>query len=667
MKISFLVALVLLSLAAPALAEPAVQTPLTVDDYVTMPAPSHPRLSPDGKRVVFVLRSGDLDRNDYDADLWLVNADGSNPFSLAHSSRSETMPRWSPDGRRIAFLSSRGGSTQIWSIDPDGGEAARLSSHPSGIQQFAWSPDGSKIAFVASEPPSDEWRHRVEARDDAFEVGSLVRHQRLWTLDLASGEIEVVATGPDSVLGFDWSPDGRSFVISRGPGSGLADRFASDLYLVREGEVTPLVVQPGPDIEPRFSPDGKWVAFSTGRGTVDWAADHHLAVISASGGPIDVRTEDYQRHIETVYWDEESRELFFEGPWNLQSRLFRVRGERVTPLSDLGGYASDAHFLPSLDRVVFIHESLSEPPEVWISPISRFAPKALTSINAELRDRALAPTRILRWKNPEDGLEIEGILTLPLGHRPGEKVPLLLFVHGGPSSFFTEQFLGYLHHVYPAHVFAARGYAVLRPNVRGSGAYGEPFRQANRADWGGADFRDAMSGVDLLVREGIADPERLGIMGWSYGGFLSAWAITQTDRFRAASIGAPVTDLTAMEGTSDIPGFIASFFDTLPWKDDALMRSRSPIAHIARASTPVLIQHGMADQRVPLSQGQMLYRALRDLGVPVTMVAYPRTPHTAREPKLRRDVMERNLWWFDRWIGGDERSFREWQTDEMGR
>lgn len=667
MKVAFLLALSHLTLASFLSAEPASRSPLTVADYATVPLPSEPRLSPDGKRVVFVLRSADLDRSDYDTDLWLVGADGSNLFSLAHSSRSERMPRWSPDGGRIAFLSSRDGSMQIWSIDPDGGEASRLTEHPTGIHGFAWSPDGSRIAFIATEPESAEWRQRVEARDDAFEVGSLVRHERLWTFDLGSGETEAIPTGPGSVLGFDWSPDGRSFVISRAIGSGLAERFTSDLYLVHEGEVTPLVVQPGPDIEPRFSPDGEWIAFSTGRGRVDWAADHHLAVISSAGGPIEIRTADYQRHIETAFWDVRSRELFFEGPWNLQSRLFRVRGTRVAPLSDLGGYASDAHFLPSLDRVVFIHETLSAPPEVWISPISRFAPKELTSIQTWLRGRALAPTRIIRWENPDDGLEIEGILTLPLDYRDGERVPLLLFVHGGPSSYFTEQFLGYLHHVYPVHVFAARGFAVLRPNVRGSGAYGEPFRQANRADWGGADLRDAMAGVDFLVREGIADPECLGIMGWSYGGFLSAWAITRTDRFRAASIGAPVTDLTAMEGTSDIPGFITSFFGTMPWTDDALMRSRSPIAHLARARTPVLIQHGVADERVPLSQGKMLHRALLDLGVPVTMVLYPRTPHVAREPKLRMDVMERNLWWFDRWIHGDERSFREWQKEEMGR
>ncbi len=201
-------------------------------------------------------------------------------------------------------------------------------------------------------------------------------------------------------------------------------------------------------------------------------------------------------------------------------------------------------------------------------------------------------------------------------------------------------------------MFAARGYAVFRPNPRGSGGYGESFRQANRADWGGADFRDVMTGIDALVAQGIADPERLGIAGWSYGGFLAAWAITQTDRFRAASIGAPVVDLLSMEGTSDIPGFITSFFGTVPWSAGELIRAHNPISHVAKAKTPALIQQGEDDPRVPLSQGLMLHQALLDLGVPVTMVVYPRTAHAPREPKLRIDVMKRNLWWFDRWIKG---------------
>ncbi|HEU5163012.1 MAG TPA: S9 family peptidase, partial [Thermoanaerobaculia bacterium] len=416
---------------------------------------------------------------------------------------------------------------------------------------------------------------------------------------------------------------------------------------------------------PRFSPDGRWIGFVTGQGKADWAADDDLAIVPARGGAAKIISPDYDRHVEQFTWAPDSRTIYWSGPWNLREQLFRVGidGSGFTDLSRVAGVATDAHFLPSRDLVAYVGESLNEPPEVFVSPLSRFAPRRLTDLNARYRDLQRAERRVVRWKNPQDGLEIEGILTLPIGYRPGERVPLLTFVHGGPSSQFSEEFLGYLAHVYPTHIFAARGYAVLQPNPRGSGAYGESFRQANRADWGGGDFRDVMAGVDSLIEQGIADPERLGIMGWSYGGFLSAWAITQTDRFRAASIGAPVVDLLSMEGTSDIPGFITSFFGTVPWNAGDLIRAHNPLSHVGKVKTPALIQHGEDDPRVPFSQSQMLHQALVDLGVPVTMVAYPRTTHTAREPRLRMDVMKRNLWWFDKWIKGDQRPYEEWKRE----
>lgn len=641
----------------------AASRPMTVEDVATMPALSQPRLSPDGTRVAFVVTEADLEHSRYQSDIWLVATGGSRPFPLAHSSESDHAPQWSPDGR-LAFLSDRGGSTQIWLIDPEGGEASPLSKHPSSIGEFRWSPDGKSIAFVARDAEPADLALRRRERDDARVVGSGRRHEHLWILDRASGKTRRVTEGEYTVFAYDWSPDGKRFAIAKSTGTGLTDKFTSDIYLVDAGggEPTPLVVQPGTDTNPRFSPDGRWIAFVTGQGNEDWAADDDLAVIPAAGGVPRILSSEYDRHVEQVTWSSDSRTIFFNGPWNMREQLFRVGadGSGFTDISKLEGIASDAHFLSSRDAVVFVGEGLDEPPEIFISPLSRFAPRRLTDLNARYREFERGQTRVVRWKNPEDGLELDGLLTLPLGDRTGDRAPLLTIVHGGPSSQFSENFLHYLSVRYALDVFAARGYAVFRPNPRGSGGYGESFRQANRADWGGADFRDVMTGIDALVAQGIADPERLGIAGWSYGGFLAAWAITQTDRFRAASIGAPVVDLLSMEGTSDIPGFITSFFGTVPWSAGELIRAHNPISHVAKAKTPALIQQGEDDPRVPLSQGLMLHQALLDLGVPVTMVVYPRTAHAPREPKLRIDVMKRNLWWFDRWIKGDPRSYEAW-------
>ncbi|HEV7238237.1 MAG TPA: prolyl oligopeptidase family serine peptidase [Thermoanaerobaculia bacterium] len=233
-------------------------------------------------------------------------------------------------------------------------------------------------------------------------------------------------------------------------------------------------------------------------------------------------------------------------------------------------------------------------------------------------------------------------------------MPLLTFVHGGPASRFDQGYLGYLGHVYAPQVLAANGYAVLRPNPRGTGGYGAAFRRANRNDWAGMDWIDINAGIDKVIADGIADPDRLGLMGWSYGGFMASWAIGHSDRFKAISVGAPVTDLLSFHGTTDIRDFITHYFDETASLDELRyaplpldhLRAHSPLWHLKKTSAKVLIQHGEADDRVPLSQGTMLYRLLDELGVDVKMVVYPRTPHIPREPKLRMDVMRRNLEFF---------------------
>jgi dipeptidyl aminopeptidase/acylaminoacyl peptidase len=268
--------------------------------------------------------------------------------------------------------------------------------------------------------------------------------------------------------------------------------------------------------------------------------------------------------------------------------------------------------------------------------------RTLTHHNDAYRNRELGETRVIRWKNPKDGLEIEGLLTLPVGYHGG-RVPLLTFVHGGPASRFDQNYLGYLSQLYAPQAFAAQGFAMLRPNPRGTGGYGLPFRAGNNKDWGGMDWLDVNAGIDKLIADGIADPQRLGLMGWSYGGFLSSWALGHTDRFRAISIGAPVVDLLSFHGTTDIRVFIPSYFAGMSLD---LLREHSPVWHLRKTKTKVLIQHGDADERVPLAQGTLLYRMLDELGVDVTMVVYPRSPHVPREPRLRIDVARRNVEFF---------------------
>lgn len=633
------------------LAAAATAAPLTVEDYATIPAVGSPRISPDGRRVAYTLTRADLTRSDYDTDLWLVNTDGSHSLQLTRSKGDEEHPRWSPDGSRLAFLSDREGRSAIYVIDPDGGEAERLTDEPAGIYSFEWSPDGKTIAFLRQDPASEAEVKRIKERDDARVVGENLRSSHVYLLDLDSRKVRALTSGPRYVFTFSWSPGGHEIVFSHNASSGLDSLLRADVSIVNvaSGEVRSLVALPGGERAPVFSPDGKSVAFTTMGDAHDWLREQSLHVVSLADGKLR-KLSSYDRMPDDLFWSPDSRSIWFSGPMNTTNQLHRVdaAADRLTRLTNVEGVinAPDINFRTR--TVAFVQHDLTNPPEIYVSSLDTFAPRRLTNHAAAYRDRALGATRLVRWKNPKDGLAIDGFLTLPLGYEPGKRYPLITVVHGGPASRFDHSFLGYLGHIYPANVLASKGFAVFRPNPRGTGGYGEQFRAANRSDWGGMDWVDISAGIDALIEQGVADPKRLGLAGWSYGGFMAAWAIGHGgERFRAISIGAPVVDLMSFHGTADIRDFIPSYFPGMP-RD--LLRERSPLWSLTKIDAPVLIQHGDDDDRVPLSQGTMLYRVLQELGVDVTMVVYPRTPHIPREPKLRMDVARRNVEFFEKYV-----------------
>jgi dipeptidyl aminopeptidase/acylaminoacyl peptidase len=609
---------------------------LTVEDYATMPQVSAPHWSPDGTRIAYVVTKADLERSFYDSDLWLIDADGKNDRRLTFANGVDVRPRWSPDGSRIAFLSDRGGRNAIYVIDARGGEARALTSEPTPIREFEWSPDGKQIAFTRIDEPTADAERRAAAKDDAHVVDRDLPQVQLYLADAATGKSRKLTNGALSTFDLTWSPDGSQLVVSRAHGTGLDALHATDLYAVstRDGAIRPLVVRPGHDRNPRFSPDGKWIAFTSAGGVPHWLVEFDVYVVAMSGGEPRKISGAYARTPEAHEWTDDGRGLRIEGPWGLTSALFRVDADGSGFRKVLDGEASDADVRG--ERIAYIRQSLTTPPELWVDR------QQLTHHNDAYLHRDLGETRVIRWKNPKDGLEIEGLLTLPVGYRGG-RVPLLTFVHGGPASHFDQNFLGYLGPLYAPHALAAQGFAVLRPNPRGTGGYGLAFRAGNDKDWGGMDWLDINAGIDQVIADGIADPQRLALMGWSYGGFIAAWALGHSDRFRAISIGAPVVDLLSFHGTTDIRVFIPTYFAGMSLD---LLRAHSPAWQLKKTRTKVLIQHGEADERVPLSQGMLLYRLLDELGVDVTMVTYPRTPHVPREPKLRIDVARRNVEFF---------------------
>jgi dipeptidyl aminopeptidase/acylaminoacyl peptidase len=420
------------------------------------------------------------------------------------------------------------------------------------------------------------------------------------------------------------------------------------------------VVRSGIDARPIFSPDGKSVAFDSGGGIHDWLVERLLHVVTIADRSIRNVARDHGRIPEEIFWSPDSRSLWFAGPWDITSQIFRVGADGIgySNVSKCDCVISDSDVDAAAGRAVFVHQTLTSPPEIYIGDLSKFAPRRLTLHAASYRDKQIGETRVLRWRNPKDGVEIEGLLTLPIGYEAGKRYPLLTFVHGGPASRFDKEFLGYLGFIHPVHVYAARGFAVLRPNPRGSGGYGETFRMANRNDWGGMDWIDVNAGIDSVIAQGIADPKRMGFMGWSYGGFLAAWAVGSSDRFQAISIGAPIVDLLSFHGTTDIRDYLPHYFPEesslqemrhAPLSLEKL-RAHSPLWNLKKTPAHVLIQHVEGDDRVPFSQGLMLYRVLDELGVDVTMVAYPGSGHTPREPRRRIDAGQRNVEFFTRYV-----------------
>jgi dipeptidyl aminopeptidase/acylaminoacyl peptidase len=596
------------------LAAAVLASTLSIEDYATMPSLASPRISPDGKRIAYVLTHADLVKSTYDPEVWAIDSDGEHDARLMNGMH----PRWSPDGKTVACLYENA----IWT------DGKKLTDEPGPIHDFEYSPDGRSIAFIESDPVAKN------ERVDFHVVGADIRQQHLYVMDLGTREVRRLTRGDFSINSMSWTPDGKTLVVERLPRVDLDSLYHTDLYTLDVATATmkPLVVRPGGDRAPKVSPDGRHVAFLGMGGVLDWLREQRIWLVDLETHAMHVASRGYDGSPESVHWLD-AKTLVFDGAVGTTTQIFAI-GEKLTK-TNFAGVAADVDC--GNGQIAYVYQSLKEPPELYLGG------KQLTHHNDAFREKRRPETRLIRWKNPKDGWVIEGLLTLPLDYKPGNRVPLLTFVHGGPASRHEQLFLGYLASLYVPDVLAENGFAVLRPNPRGTGGYGKKFRQGNRNGWVDGAWTDINAGIDKLIADGIADPHRLGLMGWSYGGFVTAWAAGHSDRLKAISIGAPVTDLLSFHGTSDIRDFIPSYF---PGMNLETLRAQSPIWHLKKTRAHVIIEQGEADERVPPTQATMLYRRLQELGVDVRMITYPRSHHVPSEPRQRIDVARRNVEFF---------------------
>jgi len=627
-----------------------------------------PRVSPDGKKMVYAVNEAVMtpDKSEFVTQIWLSNLDTKRNVQLTFGEKSSSNPKWSPDGNWLAFLSNRKDNrNQIYLLNLSGGEAEPLTDGKSAVTNFAWSPDGRSIALTMVDAKTEEEEKNDKGKNDSRWADENLKLARLYVLSVqkdANGKREPrkLTTENYQVEDFDWSNDGSRIAFGHVKSPVANDWPTSDVSIVEvaSGKISDLANSPAAETSPLYSPDGKSIAVSTSDVPARWAGSGIIQVFSTSGGPPKNAAGTFDAQPAVAGWSSDSKRIYFSEAKGTGTQIYSldVAANRIDEIKTTPAVLSAISLNSSGTTFAFVRQTPNTPADAYVASVADFNPVQVTRVNEGLQIPALGRTEVITWKS-KDGKDIEGLLTYPVGYQNGQRVPLILNVHGGPAGVFQQTFIGG-RGVYPLATFASRGYAILRPNPRGSSGYGAEFRRANIKDWGFGDYQDLMTGVDKVIEMGVADPERLGVMGWSYGGFMTSWIVTQTQRFKAASAGAPVTNLMSFNGTADIPAFIPDYFGGQFWEVMDLYQKHSPMFNVKNVSTPTMIQHGEADVRVPISQGYEFYNALKVKGVPTRMLVLPRQPHGPTEPKMQLAAMKANLEWFEKYIGSKRETSR---------
>jgi dipeptidyl aminopeptidase/acylaminoacyl peptidase len=644
----------------------------TFEEILSLATVSQPSISPDGQHVVYVRQTTDWADNRYDRELWLAKA-GLPPFQLTNNpDGNSTSAAWSPDGEWIAFLSDRGEQTQVYAVRTVGGAAFAVTASPEGVSDFAWSPDGRQIAYLRSAEADPAQKKRQEQYGDFAVEDAEYRQQELWLVDfdpdrfirppqpdqlrdsayqqLAVGQ-KLIGDASFTINNFHWSPDGSRIAFTHQPDPLINSFFQSDISIctVATGAIRSVVSNPSSDRVIAWSPDGNQLLYESSRAdtTSNYYRNGGLFIIDQGGEGSRPVAVDFDENMNSLHWTPAG--ILGLALQRTEQPLVRIDPTTGAVTVIPGAYAR--HYglsvTPDGRHVAFRAENGNTLGEIYRADFPLADVRAVTNASAPITDWAVARSEVISWTS-EDGTTIEGVLHKPADYDPGKKYPLFVAIHGGPTGISVPDPVP--AYVYPLVQWLNRGALVLRPNYRGSAGYGEAFRSLNVRNLGVGDAWDVLSGVEHLVEQGLVDPERVGAMGWSQGGYISAFLATNSARFRAISVGAGISNWMTYYVNTDIHPFTRQYLQATPWSDPAIYAKTSPMTNINQAGTPTLIQHGEFDRRVPIANAYELYQGLQDVGVPTRLIVYKGFGHGITKPKERLAAMQHNWDWFDTYL-----------------